>query len=253
VTISAIMQTTWGVRWTGLAGGVSGGLVGLGGGTVMVPLLSHFGWSRHQAHATSFAAVIVTGSVGGAVYAWHGSVAWLHAAVLAGCAATAANLGARMLHRLDAARLRRAFGGFLIAMAVVLLARPFVLGLHLDPAATTAWIGVAITGLAAGFAGGLLGVGGGSIMIPGLVLLAALDQKTAQGTALIAMIPAAIAGTITNVRQGSVVGAALPNLVPGLILGSFLGGSIVVFCNEMTLRVLFAGFLIIMGWRDLRR
>lgn len=241
---------------TGLLAGTLGGLVGLGGGVVMIPLLiAWVGFARHQAHATSLAAVIATGAVGAATYARSGHVDLLATLVLASSAASAASFGARTAHRTDAARLRRVFGGFLLAVAALLAVRPLI-GQVAAPHAFAATPGsvaaLAGTGLTAGFLAGLLGIGGGSIMVPGLVLLAGMDQHLAQGTSLLAMVPAAIAGTWTHARAGKLVPRVLPALIAGVVTGAAVGAGVAQKLPEAVLRWSFAAFVAWMGLRDLR-
>ncbi len=65
-------------------------------------------------------------------------------------------------------------------------------------------IGAIAIGLAAGIVAGLLGVGGGVLFVPGLVLFLGLDQHQAEATSLLAIIPVAIVGTYRQDRYGNV-------------------------------------------------
>ena len=62
-----------------------------------------------------------------------------------------------------------------------------------------------ITGLVTGFLSGMMGIGGGAIMVPVMVLLAGFTQHVAQGTSLLVMIPAGAVGALTHQRLGNVV------------------------------------------------
>src|SRR5512137_2750472 len=118
----------------GLAAGTFGGLVGLGGGVVMIPLMvGVLGLAQKQAHGTSLVAVVVTGLVGAATYAARGRVDVLAAVTLASTATLTAPLGARFAHVLPEWRLKRAFGAFLLAVAVLLLVRPWIAGPAVAP------------------------------------------------------------------------------------------------------------------------
>ena len=81
----------------GAAAGLAGGLFGVGGGIVLVPLLTGaLRLTQHQAHGTSLAAIGATAVAALAVYGAHGQVAW-GTAVLVGLASVAtARLGARL-------------------------------------------------------------------------------------------------------------------------------------------------------------
>ena len=85
----------WVAALAGFGAGLAGGLFGVGGGIVMVPVLTaFFGLTQHQAHGTSLAAVAATALAGIVVYGLAGHVAWLPAALMAVSGALTARLGA---------------------------------------------------------------------------------------------------------------------------------------------------------------
>jgi uncharacterized membrane protein YfcA len=237
----------------GIAAGTFGGLVGLGGGVVMIPLMvSHAGLVQKQAHGTSLVALVFTGLVGAATYATRGQVDVVAAALLAATATLTARLGARYAHLLPEWKLKRAFGAFLLAIAVLLLVRPW---LTHSAAPTGAWLRAVVllsTGVFTGFLSGMMGVGGGSIMVPAMVLLAGLPQVLAQGSSLLAMIPAGTVGAYTHWRLGNVVKALLPGLIPGILLGTFAGSSMALRLPEAVLRLTFAAVLVWTGSKYVR-
>ena len=61
-----------------------------------------------------------------------------------------------------------------------------------------------LIGLAAGALGGLLGVGGGVLFVPGLVIVVGLTQHEAEGTSLLAIVPVALVGALSQDRYGNV-------------------------------------------------
>jgi len=65
-------------------------------------------------------------------------------------------------------------------------------------------IGAIAIGLAAGVVAGLLGVGGGVLFVPGLVIFLGLGQHQAEATSLLAIVPVAIVGTCRQDRYGNV-------------------------------------------------
>ena len=110
-----------------------------------------------------------------------------------------------------------------------------------------------LVGLAAGVLAGLLGVGGGIIMVPGLVILAGSDADTARGTSLLVVVATALTATATNLRSGLVdvrigLTAGLVG-VPAGLAGAALGQWI----PERAALVLFAGLLVVSGARMLGR
>lgn len=82
-------------------------------------------------------------------------------------------------------------------------------------------------GFAAGFAGGLFGVGGGLLIVPGLVLLLATRQAEAHATSLAAIVAMAAASASRFALGGSVDWAAVPLLFLGAGAGAYLGARLV--------------------------
>lgn len=65
-------------------------------------------------------------------------------------------------------------------------------------------IGAIVIGLAAGVVAGLLGVGGGVLFVPGLVIFIGLTQHVAEATSLLAIVPVALVGAVAQDRYGNV-------------------------------------------------
>lgn len=108
-----------------------------------------------------------------------------------------------------------------------------------------------VIGLAAGFLAGLLGVGGGILMVPAMVLLLGFDQHVAQGTSLLVIIPAATTGSYTHYRNGRLVLRDAAFLAAGGVVGAVIGSVFALSIEDGLLRRLFAGFLLISGVRIL--
>ncbi|MEA2516267.1 MAG: uncharacterized protein QOG16_105 [Actinomycetota bacterium] len=106
----------------GLVAGVMSGLLGVGGGVVMVPLLVLVAkQTQHQAHATSLAAVVLMGAVGAATFAADGEVEVKLAIALAAGSLFGAPLGARIMARTAEGSLKIAFGVLMLLVAGLLL------------------------------------------------------------------------------------------------------------------------------------
>ena len=240
----------------GLVAGAFGGLVGTGGGVIMIPLMVRFfKFTQQQAHGTSLMALVFTGVSGAVTYYLNGSVDIMAAVCLAAAAIFTARFGALYANALPEWQLKRAFGFFLIFVALLLLAKPYLSHLAFLSHPVTGWARLAAllaSGAAAGFLSGMMGVGGGSIMVPALVLFLGLSQYSAQGSSLAAMVPAGSVGAYTHWRLGNVVTGVLFGLIPGIILGTFLGGSLAHLLSEANLRLVFAAVIIWLGSRDIR-
>jgi uncharacterized protein len=237
----------------GFLAGLFGGLVGLGGGIIMIPLMvGILKLDQHKAHGTSLVALVFTGISGAVAYGLKGSVNVLAALLLAVTAITTARAGARYAHALPEWMLRRSFGGFLLLISVFLLSKPYLPHVH---GMETGWPSILVlllTGMFTGFLSGMMGVGGGSIMVPAMVLLAGFEQHVAQGSSLLAMVPAGAVGAYTHWKLGNVRTTILTGLIAGILIGTYLGGTLAHFLSEVTLRIVFAAVLIWTGLRFLR-
>ncbi len=237
----------------GLVAGLFGGLVGLGGGVIMIPLMvGLLKMTQHRAHGTSLVALVYTGISGAVIYFQKGSVDIFASVLLAATAIFTARAGARYAHALPEWKLKRGFGGFLLIVSLLLLVKPYLV--HQDHSVTfIVRAGILLaTGLFTGFLSGMMGVGGGTVMVPAMVLLAGIDQHTAQGISLLAMVPAGAVGAATHWKLGNVEKSFLACLIPGILIGAYTGGLLAHFFHEGTLRVVFSCVLIFTGVRYVR-
>lgn len=110
------------------------------------------------------------------------------------------------------------------------------------------WLAFLI-GLAAGVASGLVGIGGGIIMVPAMVLLLATDQHLAAGTSLAAIVMIALAGSYVHLRHGHM--QVRSALVMGLFgaVGAQLGARWALAIDGDQLSRAFGIFLVVMGLR----
>lgn len=103
-------------------------------------------------------------------------------------------------------------------------------------------------GVAAGVLSGLVGIGGGVVIVPALVLLMGMSQQTAQGTTIAMLVlPVGILGAWVYYRQGFVVIPAAALLAVGLFLGSLVGARIAVALPAAVLEKIFGLMAILIG------
>jgi uncharacterized protein len=234
----------------GIVAGVFGGLVGLGGGVLMIPLMvSMKKIGQHKAHGTSLVAVVFTGIIGAIIYVLHNALDVWAAILISVAALWPARYGAKYCCEVPELKLKRAFGVFLIIVSFFVLLKSYLPSLPYSDMNVWKTLILLIIGVATGFVSGVMGVGGGPIMISGMVLLAGFDQHTAQGSSLLAMVPLGAVGAFTHWRLGNVDTGLLKGLIPGIIIGTYAGGSYAHLLPELTLRVIFAAVLIWTGSR----
>jgi uncharacterized membrane protein YfcA len=191
----------------GFAGGVAGGLLGIGGSIVMIPLLGlAFGTNQQLYQATCMIVNVVVAA--GAVHrhAKAGSVRRECVVWMLPLAAVFVIVGVLVGNLVPSRQLQIAFGAFLLYTATV----EFVRGVrripdHDPPSEPVRVHRVAPIGAATGFLSGLLGIGGGTIAVPLLRTLARLPLRQAIGTSSAVMIVASAIGAIAK-------NASLPSL-----------------------------------------
>ncbi|MFG6403827.1 MULTISPECIES: sulfite exporter TauE/SafE family protein [unclassified Microbacterium] len=228
----------------GLLAGLMSGLFGVGGGTVIVPLLVLIlKMDQRRAAGTSLAAIVPTATVGVISYAVHGSVAWIPALILAAGAVIGAQVGTWLLPKLSQTALRWAFVAFLVVVIVslffVIPSREAVLELTFLTVA-----GLVVLGLITGVLAGLLGVGGGIIVVPALLLLFGTSDLVAKGTSLLMMIPTAISGTVGNLRRQNVDIVAAALVGGAACTTTAVGAWIATLLDPFLANILFAAFLV---------
>lgn len=227
----------------GLLAGALSGLFGVGGGTVIVPFLVLFlGFDQRRAAGTSLAAIVPIATVGVISYALHGSVAWIAALLLAAGAVVGAQIGTWLLPRLSLTVLRWGFVGFLVAVIVSL----FIVVPSRDAELALTWLSgilLVVVGVATGVLSGLIGVGGGIIVVPALMVLFGTSDLVAKGTSLLMMVPTAVSGTIGNVRRSNVDIAAAAIVGVAACTTTALGAWAATLIDPFTGNVLFAAYL----------
>jgi len=211
----------------GALAGFTGGLFGVGGGIVLIPILTgRFRLTQHQAHGTSLAVIGATALASLFVYGAAAHVAWRVALVIGAASVIAAPLGARLAARVSPRGLRLAFAAFLLLAAARLLWRVPEPGAPLVPAGALEWVVDLALGCAIGLLAGFMGVGGGVLAVPAFVLLLGLPQATAQGTSLAVILMTAPAGAVEHHRQGNVAWGLAPWLAAGAALGAPLAAAL---------------------------
>lgn len=108
-------------------------------------------------------------------------------------------------------------------------------------------------GVAAGLIAGLLGVGGGVLFVPALVLLMGLSQHDAEATSLLAIIPVAIVGTWRQDRYGNVVRRDALLLGVFSVIGAAGGVALANALSGTVLRDAFAALMILVAAQLLRK
>ncbi|HJQ66525.1 MAG TPA: sulfite exporter TauE/SafE family protein [Gemmatimonadales bacterium] len=107
---------------------------------------------------------------------------------------------------------------------------------------------IGVLGLAAGVISGLFGVGGAIVVVPGLVLLAKLEQHTANGTSLAALLlPVGLLGFLQYYKRGQVNLPYAGIVAVGLFIGALVGAKLAGTLPDASLRRAFGAFLLLVA------
>lgn len=110
-------------------------------------------------------------------------------------------------------------------------------------------VGLVALGLIAGIVAAALGLGGGIIFVPVLVVVFGFEQHVAQGTSLAVIFPTAIMATLAHTRMGNVRWRlAIPVGLAGIV-GAVVGARVALQLDPDLLRRLFGIFLIVLAMR----
>lgn len=233
----------------GLVGGVLSGLIGVGGGIFFVPaLIFTMGWDIKEAVAVSLV-IIIFSSLSGTLrnLRTDDQIDWRAAAILAATVAPSALIGVAISRVSPSVLVEVVF-----AIILLLLAYPTARGeLNFGESVKIPTPLVIAAGVVIGALSGLVGVGGGVLMVPLMVLGLGIGTKAAIATSLAITFCTGVVGSIGYIATGFDEFASLPPLVIGSIVGAWVGVHLRVITPERALRVVFAGFMVAVAVRIL--
>jgi uncharacterized membrane protein YfcA len=227
----------------GLAAGLLGGLFGVGGGLIVVPgLVALAGMDRRLAHGTSLAATLPIAAASLITYMSHGNVDWAVALFLAIGAIGGAVVGTTLLQIIPKNVLVVIFVITVLATATRLAISTDADG-RADLTIAMALLLIVI-GLLTGTLAGLLGIGGGVIMVPAMVVILGMAPVVAKGTSVAVIVPTAIMGTIRN-RKNANADIRIAAIVGGFGAASaVVGGTISDRISDQVSNIMFAALLV---------
>ncbi|TWE22498.1 hypothetical protein FHX69_3740 [Prauserella muralis] len=237
-----------------------GALLGGGAGSVTVPALDRLtDLSRATIHGTSTVTNIAIAIVGVAVYwARGGAIDTSTGLPLMLGGVAGAVLGARLVTRAPERALRILFSAVLLASGTSLLLEAAGItvtagagALPEDPAIV---VPVALAlGTLVGAWSAAMGLGGGLLTVPALVLLFGVDPHTAVGTSLLVMLPNSVAGAAAHLRQGTASVPIGARLAAGAAVGAAGGALLALALDERVLSTILGSYMYFTATRELLR
>jgi len=228
--------------------GISLGLLGGGGSILAVPVLVYVaGIEAKESVAMSLAIVGSTSLFGSLLHGRKGKLDLKVAAIFGGAGITGAYAGARLTHLVANRTLLLLFAALMLVVAVAMLLRK---GKHDASAARTQQRSLALTllvGLGVGFLTGFLGVGGGFLVVPALVLFAGLPMRFAVGTSLLVIAINSAAGFVGHLGEGELRLSKTIAFTVAAVAGTFVGEHFTRRVPAERLRRMFACFVILVA------
>ncbi|MFM1823363.1 MAG: hypothetical protein RI967_1629 [Planctomycetota bacterium] len=250
----------------GLAGGMLGGMVGLGGSMVILPALTLASGSNQHLYQSAALFTNVLVAIGSVLkHRGRGTIRRELATAMCVASAGTAVVGVLVSNAVPALPLAALFGCFLLFASASMLRSALpkevpTAGVHDRTRSSSA----SIVGALGGFASGLLGIGGGAVMVPLLQRWSGLTVREAVATSSLAMIPTAAIAAFAKIAsipelttpdgqpltRGSVLVLAVL-LGPPAMLGASLGASLVYRLPVRVIKTLLAAMLMVAALRML--
>jgi uncharacterized membrane protein YfcA len=250
----------------GFIAGIASGMFGIGGGLIIVPVLTVlFGFGQKEATGTSLAVILLPVSLFAVINYYRAghlkvqSAAWVAAGIVVGSI-----VGAWVAIKLPVNDLKHLYGFFLLWMAWRFFEpRKFYAerrggkaAAPPAPAADQRFIGTGLAfgllvlGFAAGIGAGLFGIGGGVIIVPVLMSLFNFEQREAVGTSLAALLLPVGLGAVIQYYNDNLLNLTVAALIAlGLVGGAFAGAKIALGLPTATVKRLYGVFLFLVALR----
>ena len=247
--------------------GIIAAMIGIGGGAFIVPVLCLiFDLEPHVAFGTSLATIIFTSLSSTIIYSRQKKIDYSVGLVLAIATIPGAFVGAYLTTVIESRLLGLIFGFFLVFVALRMTAK-FGFCKFGFPRISDSWhrkivdsdgkifeydinigLGLALS-FFGGFSSGLLGIGGGSVMVPRMCLVMNMPMHVAVATSMFIMIFTSISGVATHISFGNVLFEYVVLLSIGVIFGAQLGAYFSKRVSAKNLRRIFGVVLLLVSVR----
>jgi uncharacterized membrane protein YfcA len=228
----------------GLVAGLISGSFGVGGGIIIVPglvLFLHF--TQRLSHGTSLLAIMPIAAAGVIGFALHGSIKLTYALFLGLGSILGAIVGTKLLKSVSNIWLARIFSVILLGTAIRLFvdvpapSQDFTL----TPVSVIALI---VVGVLVGAIAGLLGVGGGIVLVPILIIFFGAAAPIAKGTSLLVTLIAGTTGSWRNYRSSNIDIAVAMKIGIAGIPTALIGAQLAIVMSDQVSTILFALLLL---------
>ncbi|WP_270179899.1 sulfite exporter TauE/SafE family protein [Alkalihalobacillus sp. CinArs1] len=255
----------------GLAAGTIGSLVGLGGGIIIVPGLliidQYTNWlpelSPQLIVGSSIVVLVAIGLSSTLSYMKKKTVDYKSGGLFFLGSGPGAIAGAWLNKFIAVDQFSVYFGVFMVLVSILLMVRGRLRPLKLDGRFSRSItdldgnaseyrfsvIAALVVSFIVGILSGLFGIGGGSLMVPAMILLFGFPTSIAVATSMFMIFLSSIIGTMTHLALGNIAGFLLIGLVPGAWIGAKCGSFINQKLSDNTIVVILRWMLILVGIR----
>lgn len=259
----------------GVLSGILGALIGLGGGVILVPALLFMGTSfaffpelsPQKIVGLSVIMMIFTGLSSTLAYMKVRTVDYKSGFIFFAGSAPGTIVGAFINKNLDLPSFNLYFGILLVFLSLLLLLRDRLKAVRwfVDNGRKTTfidkenkeyiygypiWFALFLT-FFVGVASGLFGIGGGSIIVPAMILLFLFPPHVAVGTSMLMVFLSALVNSVTHISLGNVPWIYTLAVVPGAYIGAKVGAALNKRLNSEVLVTILRIVLLVLGLRSI--
>lgn len=236
---------TWLELLLGFSIGLSLGLLGGGGSILTVPALVYLvGQTPQAAVATSLAIVGANSLMGASFHRAQGTLNWRIALTFGGAGMLTAYFASGISKLLPPAVLLIAFASLMLLIGVFLLRQKDTQ--EIAAVEKPLWVTLA-SGAGVGVLTGVLGVGGGFLIVPALVMLVGLPIQIAVGTSLVVIAMNSFAGLAGHLHEGAIEPLLILVFTISGLAGTFAGSRLARHLPAKKLQTAFAWFVILLA------
>lgn len=222
--------------------GLSLGLLGGGGSILTVPALVYIVGQTPQAAVTASLVIVgLNSSMGALMHRSQGTLNWRVALLFGGVGMGAAYIAAGWSKALPPTTLMIAFALLMILVGLFLILKPQPQD---GDTPGRGWLVTVVSGLGVGLLTGLLGVGGGFLIVPALVMFVGLPMRQAVGTSLVVIAMNSLAGFLGHLGGPALDLQVLTLFVAAGLVGALAGARLTRTIQPHQLRRAFAFFVI---------
>ncbi|ANU23818.1 sulfite exporter TauE/SafE family protein [Planococcus donghaensis] len=259
----------------GIMSGILGALIGLGGGVILVPALLFMGTSfaffpelsPQKIVGLSVIMMIFTGLSSTLAYMKVRTVDYKSGFIFFAGSAPGTIVGAFINKNLDLPSFNLYFGILLVFLSLLLLLRDHLNAVQwfVENGRKTTftdrekkeyvygypiWFALLLT-FFVGVASGLFGIGGGSIIVPAMILLFLFPPHVAVGTSMLMVFLSALVNSVTHISLGNVPWIYTLAVVPGAYMGAKIGAALNKRLNSEMLVTILRIVLLVLGIRSI--